>query len=1097
MIKRGMEMKKKTTLKMLALLAIITCAIAAPILVNRYMASGMKLTADKGSYDPDYMAVSGVLSTDNYVLFPFQKKNLTIGFSKYGEMIDYDLKIGMDYDGATDPWAPDTDYVSEWEWVEGWVINITYWHEDTFYNRWAFALYSDYSGATGVGGDWIEDVTGGALDTTNVGGRKTNGGAVTDNIRVLYNGPRRFVAFLKTTLYESSSHNYPLVTVTFTIVFDKVKKQVVWFKDIKQIESPKRWGNSQVEFAERGQWDLASNTGESSGNAPKSYACFFPNQSTVYNQDYQGWYTNAPTGYNGTYDVVQMIDDQLDYVAWAAYWPKPIKHWVDDIGSLDNTMIYTTTSTVEQNWTGDAVTDEFECNLHGGPEQYPRDNLLGSWSETPMVFVDNNHQTEGAGADFTYSSTTSNITFLAGHIPSSDADIRIYYKVDDGNDDVPGSGVETCSPFTNAEWCFELDDANEMFRCVTAFGVTDRNDGDDADRSGGSDKLDSEIQFYLNQTFNPYDLYDAVHKQEYRWVKKDTLTSDLAADTNYTLTSGLDDDIYQPNGMTGYWDGACRSSLTWTGYNTTTIDDGTFDWMNEYEDNVDAHSKNWLLYLNATTADDEVMLKITPTGYGVNRTDITGELNFSSIVDFAFWYYALTGNTNAPRIEIELFNSTGTGYLVLQAYPHTPVVYNEWTRYSLNNISDYLGGAYYHNADLAFSVYVPTTHEAMTDDYDDTINDYEGVYHSYTWWQERLGSFQVGSIGINVQYNQGAQGACYLDDLSVAYLTKSSGLRYERVYNMEEDKMVPCNWSDYCTFAEKVLINGTLAIPHRANVTNPIFDYYNYTVNFETGNITFASALSADTYLKILYSTIEENEKGRYEWIVVGKGAASIDSIGAAYITQAFDSTKDIPVTLAGMAINDTTFGPHTPFVMGKNNTGTKSDYRDSLNRTYLGDDWCNTTAISSSNMIFAGGPIAQMGTEYFNEFTAAFFASSTYVVNNTGCEEAHSDKILALSCWNRNVSGSGYAVVAVHKDLNGTIGLVIWGYDGDDTYYASKWFWDGQGGTVGIEYLQSINRGVTAIVLKITYSSTDPTHPTVSIVERLGTISEKDQHDC
>jgi hypothetical protein len=147
---------------------------------------------------------------------------------------------------------------------------------------------------------------------------------------------------------------------------------------------------------------------------------------------------------------------------------------------------------------------------------------------------------------------------------------------------------------------------------------------------------------------------------------------------------------------------------------------------------------------------------------------------------------------------------------------------------------------------------------------------------------------------------------------------------------------------------------------------------------------------------------------------------------------------------------------------------------------------------ISTSNMIFEGGPIAQLGTEYFNEFTSAFFASSTYVVNNTG----QSDKILALSCWARKATGGGYAVIAVYKDLNGTIGLVIWGYNGDDTYYASKWFWDGLGGTPGIEYLQTENRGVTAIVLKITYPTADPIHPTVSIVERLGTISEKDQHD-
>ena len=361
--KRGKKMEKKITLKKtttiaLALLGILTCSILASVLMDTFMAN-----AAKSAYNSGYMTKSGVLSTDSYVLFPFQKKNLTIGFSKYGEMIDYDTKVGMDYNGVTDPWAPNPLYVSEYEWVEGWVINITYWHSSTFYNTWAFALYSDYySGEGGIGGNWSEGVQGGALNASVHGGRKTNGGAVTDPIKILYDGPRRFVALLKTTIYETSGHTAPIVSITFTIIFNKDKKQAIWFKDIKRLESPKAWGDLQVEFAERGQWDLESDTGERSARAPSSYACFFENQTTVYNQDYQSWYTNPPSGYNGTYDVVQIIDDQLDYVAYAAYWPKPIKHWVDDIAALEPEEIYATTSTVEQNFTGTGTEEHFECN---------------------------------------------------------------------------------------------------------------------------------------------------------------------------------------------------------------------------------------------------------------------------------------------------------------------------------------------------------------------------------------------------------------------------------------------------------------------------------------------------------------------------------------------------------------------------------------------------------------------------------------------------------------------------------------------------------------------------------------------------------------
>jgi hypothetical protein len=219
--------------------------------------------------------------------------------------------------------------------------------------------------------------------------------------------------------------------------------------------------------------------------------------------------------------------------------------------------------------------------------------------------------------------------------------------------------------------------------------------------------------------------------------------------------------------------------------------------------------------------------------------------------------------------------------------------------------------------------------------------------------------------------------------------------------------------------------------------------------------------------------------------MVVGKDAAAIDSIGAAYMTEAFDSKKDIEVLLTGLDINDTAYGPYAPFVMGGAATGTKADYRDALGRVHLRDDWCTTYPVSSSNMLFSGGPRAQMGTEYFNEFTMAFFARSEYVTNDTG----QANKILGLSCWNKTTYGAGYAVISVYKDLNGTIGFLIWGYDGQDTYYAAKWFWE-----EGIEYLQTENRGVTDIILEIDYTECPAI---VSVTEeRLGTISEKVPHD-
>ncbi|MEM4704389.1 MAG: hypothetical protein QXJ02_04900 [Candidatus Bathyarchaeia archaeon] len=308
-------MKKKNITITLSLLAILICSIATAMFLE-YLAN-----AAKAGYNPTYMTVSGVLATDSYVLFPYEKANLTIGFSKYGEMVDYDTKVGLNY-ATVDPFAPGEGQVTEAQWVEGWILNLTYVEGGYYQNTWARATYSDYYDANGIGGDWKEGCTDGSTGLTNRGGRKTNGGAVTDPIKVLYNGPRRFVALLNTAIYKEASHSTPLVNITFTIIFNKDKKQVIIYKDIKRTDVGKNIGDMQVEFSNRGEWDLGQ------GNPPKSYAHFYLDQPTLYNGHYQAWYNTTVDAYNGTYTVCQILDDELAFVGWAAYWPKPILNWV-------------------------------------------------------------------------------------------------------------------------------------------------------------------------------------------------------------------------------------------------------------------------------------------------------------------------------------------------------------------------------------------------------------------------------------------------------------------------------------------------------------------------------------------------------------------------------------------------------------------------------------------------------------------------------------------------------------------------------------------------------------------------------------------------
>ncbi|MDH7477441.1 MAG: hypothetical protein QHH17_03560 [Candidatus Bathyarchaeota archaeon] len=1001
-------MEKKNKLKAATLSPIILCSIIALIYLESFNAK-----ASKSSYDSDYLTVSGVLSTDYYVLFPFEKKNLTIGFSKYGEMIDYETKVGLDYNDETDPFATDPSQVYEYEWVNGWVINITYVHGGDYYNRWAFALYSDYYNENSIAGDWKEGVIG-ATNTTYLGGRKTNGGAVTQPIKVLYNGPRRFVALLNTTIYEDTSHSYPLVRIIFTIVFNKVEKQVVVFKDIKRVDNRKGTGVMQIEFSERGQWDLGS------GTPPKSYAYIHTQQSTLYNEEYQSWYNGSTSAYKGKYDVVQIIDDDLSHVAWAAWWPRPLVSYVEDISEIGRATILKTFSTKEQNFTGDGSTTAF--TLTGDPDPYPRNKTSNGWDDSPMVFVNDDHKSEGT--DYTWDADNNRITFTSA--PASGAAIKVVYK--DTVDSQSDPSNEPCVPFVVAEWCWDTDDATDMFRAVTVYGITDLHDGSDADITGGSNTIDSEVDYYLDRVFNPYDLYSVVHKDTRRWVDFHNVTSaEVSAErVSFNLT-------HKPVIYTSDWTEYCNFSekVEWDGelktpYRARNTFGGGYNYT-FYYDSSDGTG-------NITITGDNVPAEgtIIKVLYSTNATWEQAKTDLGT-----FGNVSLTEDLSATvtLIPNNVINSTtwtdpfGTTYNITLLYDR---MYAE--PFSVNNTDD-----------IHLTLDIKVRPESS----------YVKV-HNITYY----GYWINGSLTQLVFYG----------NMSVMFTVTPSNT--EQTYRFN--------------YTEHLHITGDILLRVNHTTVSGATDY-------EIANYT------------VVYANLTTSIGGSYEWIIVGKDAATIDSLGAAYITEAFDSIKEIKVCAAGMDVNDTSFGPYSPFVMGGASSGSRADYRDSLGRSSLQDDWCRRIymsggtqytypgyPISTSNMIFEGGPIAQLGTEYFNEFTDAFFAFSTYVVNDTG----HSNKILALSCWARNATGGGYAVIAVYKDLNGTIGLVIWGYNGDDTYYASKWFWDGLGRTPGIVYLQSENRGVTAIVLKITYSSADPIHPTISIVERLGTISEKDQHD-
>ncbi len=1192
-------MNRKHSLTILATTLITTTILVSLLFTQLSFAT---------NYNPDNMTVNGVLATDSYVLYPYERdQSLIWGFSKYGEMINGVAPRGLDYRGM-DVFA--NPHVLEKDWVQGWFIDIHWADSQNRYNTaWAFAMYSDLSpDGGGIGGIWQENCTQGPLGLPE-GGRKTSIWASTDPIKVLYDGPRRFVALTRTVLYATSNKTAAnaMLSVSITFVFDKDKKCVVLFKDIKRLDEGKFGRMFQIEFSNRGEWDIGYTS------APPAYAHFYSGLDTVYNYDYHNFYSGS---YDcDTYDLCQMISQDGKYVGFAAYWPPLFGKLVDGTSHIDISQIFQSLCTVVKNDTWANLVDPSDptnkiLDFHRADLQWDSADYFpvggGTWDDQPMVFKNGILLTEGTGSHYDYEWDSSDkISFWSK--PHDDDVITIVYKhkVHSGDLDMLDiSNLEPDTPFVIGEWVFDLRniEGQKMFRAVTVYGLVDRHDADDDEAinrgqkqtpipepwSNGDDIIDHEVCYLLDETFNPMDLLQAVEKQDSRWVDMysgdpvdfSTTTWDLHDPSN--SNGGLDDRIYYVNATSELTE-LGMAEPDWTGYyfraryNSNANDYACGTWVNTYEDGRSyVYDKNWAANLTVVIGSTQgqsypyVMLKVTPSpSYGnLAGTDGSnlgfgplGDQTFRDLTDFDFWYRmnGTCGTTiptanYGPHIEIKLaYNGTGNSenWVNLRADVN-PVINTWWTHYNLNDIPKYVAS---HQASQAFYV-SGTGSDPLLKDSDGNLIPVN-VKDSYENWTRRLRYFKV--LSVSVQLDRGGMSSggplagtsiAYVDDLSIGYLDRPSGIRYERVYNMEEDKMVPSDWAAYSSYtksmgdgvlessyAERVLIDGVL-IPRWEFQNSTTYAFYTpatypswylpkhppyYCIDFAKGELSFYNWSSTahkyvpwdinGHYIKVLYSTIEENDKGRYEWIVVGKPAATVDALSTAYVSQAFDSRKDIHVMEAGMDYRDVTWGPNMPYVMAGPGTGTRTDYVDAQGRPGLQDDWCTTWPVASSDMIFMAGPRANLGTEYMNEFTNVFYPRSEYATNNSLNQ---ANNIFALPCWNKNVyypnATDGYGVISVYKDLNGTIGLAFWGMSAQDFYYTCQWFWSYPDGILcpdgctlvysGIEYLQHENCGVTDIILHIGYS----THiPTVTVgttggvkgdIERIGTISEKVNHD-
>ena len=983
-----MSLKKLSAMVLMASMVMTVLLIALP--VNNVSA-----------VLPDSITVEGVLDTDYYSLYPFEKGKLTIGISKYGELIDPQTKVGLQYESGgilIDPFASDP-YVPEFEWNQGWLINITYTYAGAFRYVWAYALYSDvYADPDSIGGPWQRADS--PTDITVLGGRKYGGWAYnpstggwdpigyasTEPLKVIYNGPRRFIAVAETVIGEDP--NTPLVKLKFTFIFNKVRKYVIIYKDVIRLDTRKFSGNFQIEFSNRGEWDLGL------VDSPASYVHWFNNKPTSYSV---GWHPFYDSNHPAKVDLVQVISTQPEgFVGFAMFWPSLISKYVEATELTPRSMMLTSMETTFEEFTydGSPIVTTYD------PVSYPRGNpdfdpwdpttYPAEWDDTPWVFVDG--QLKTPGVDFSWNSITNEITFLPGSEPAIGSTIWVVYKKPVHKTDM---SVEPATPYVIGEWDFELPKHGPtQFRGVTVYGVVNNHNARDS-----PPRVDVEVEYIYNEIFKPWGLDDVVWKGSRRWVQFHTITT---ADYLYGAWITLEQKPVL--------------RVNWESYSNVA-------------EKVEANGQLLYPMRNLLGMPGDYQLIVYSDGTGVIWIP-PGTLPAGTVVKILYstgtW---LSGGWASTR-------QVSGSYVVP---PNSDLTQYVISVYDTDSSVDNLGAD--HSFELGYNVRLVnlSTTSFTTNETIRMTNSITHDYNEFKVFKEDTASLEVIDLQNPVNHTLAT------DQLEVT-------LEY-------------ANLMYYLTPPDRVDL-------HVYYLSVQLYYEFEFNITvYPNGTVSIDWLLTT-----IVDSTFLEKVPGSHEWTVVGRDAASVDSVGASLVTAAFKN-KQVEIVMAGLDMFDPELANRIPFIMANFSPVVDlswSPFVDSIGRAALRDDWCTTYPVSSANIIGLGGPLANLLSYYSNDFTSAYFDYAT-------------GEIVALSSWTMNRytsdSSTGYAVITTFIDPNGTEIFLIWGLWGRDTYYASKWFHD-----EGIFLFQDAPSHLTSIVVEIDYTAHNPV---VTPVEFLGTVSE------
>jgi hypothetical protein len=253
-------------------------------------------------------------------------KSLRLGMTEYGEFANRDLiggvaGIAYGYNAAewrqTETWAAQA--VNPALYIQGWVFYMNYTRAALPRAIEAYAIFSDTAVVEGARKvySWVGDRAPNA-----VGAVLTAGSLVTSGVEVLYDSARLTVGRTSIIIRDGAYSSEDVAKVTITVVFSKVTKYAIVYKDVKILLDSKVLDLiKDFSFGERYELDLAR--GDNTVNpSNQAYIHYF--------EDYKTTVYQHPLTGESRYDVVQAFNPARNYTYFAGYWPNATEFSVYD-----------------------------------------------------------------------------------------------------------------------------------------------------------------------------------------------------------------------------------------------------------------------------------------------------------------------------------------------------------------------------------------------------------------------------------------------------------------------------------------------------------------------------------------------------------------------------------------------------------------------------------------------------------------------------------------------------------------------------------------------------------------------------------------------